>query len=223
MFKEMKNTMAKRWLQVVAVKLVAKEWNDLSISLLKEYEDYRRDHMWQPPLKAQELLISGEDHRFFRHPGFDLFAICRAIYRRSLFGIVEGASTIDQQVVRVLSGRYERTLKRKFKEILLATLVTSIIPKRDLPGLYLRVGYFGWRMNNFKEACTRLKISPFNMSMLEAASIVARLKYPQPQVITARRATQINIRTRHLLNLHAIHNSTTVYTNLNLGETNAAI
>lgn len=179
--------------------------------------------MWQPPLSAQELLISGEDHRFFRHFGFDIIAICRAIYRRVGFGIVEGASTIEQQIIRVLSGRYEQTLKRKIKEILLATLITLIIPKRDLPGLYLRVGYFGWRMNNFKEACTRLKISPSNMSLLESASIVARLKYPQPQVITVRRAIQINIRTRHLLNLHYIHNSALVYTGLNLGETNAAI
>lgn len=217
------HTIAKRCLQAVAAILVAKEWDDLNIILLKEYENYRCDRKWQPPLIAQKLLISGEDHRFFCHLGFDIFAICRAIYRRAMFGIVEGASTIDQQTVRVLTGRYERTLNRKFKEILLAILITSVIPKEELPGLYLRVGYFGWRMNNFKDACVRLIVSPSNMLLLEAASIVARLKYPQPQVLTARRTAQINRRRRHLINLHAIHNSVTVYMGLNLGETDAII
>ena len=63
-----------------------------------------------------------------------------------------GASTINQQLVRVLTNRYERTFKRKVKEILLASLVARAIPKTDIPGIYLSVAYFGWRMNGLVQA-----------------------------------------------------------------------
>src|SRR5262245_21594087 len=60
-----------------------------------------------PPLIAQRLLVSGEDHRHVLHPGVDPIAICRATWRCIYRGKREGASTIEQQVVRVISGRYE--------------------------------------------------------------------------------------------------------------------
>ena len=72
-----------------------------------------------------KLLISGEDHRFFYHLGFDIIAIARAVRNRLLYGRIEGASTIEQQLVRVLTNEYQRTFSRKIKEILLATYPTG--------------------------------------------------------------------------------------------------
>jgi membrane peptidoglycan carboxypeptidase len=210
-------------LEKVARHFVSSDWEKLQIGLKEAYASYQKDVEWRPSPGAQELLISGEDHRFFSHPGFDVIAICRAIYRRVCYGVVEGASTIHQQIVRVLTANYERALSRKIREILLATLVTTIVPKKDLPGLYLRIGYYGWRMNNYREACSRLGVNPASISLVEAARLVARLKYPEPQKHSANRSSQIERRARHLLSLHAVHASTMVQSRLKLEVKHATI
>lgn len=158
-----------------------------------------------PPLVAQRLLVSGEDHRHACHPGFDLIAIGRACWRRFRFGTHEGGSTIEQQIVRVLTGRYERTVARKLREIALAALVARRYAKNRLPAAYLWIGYYGWRMNGYLEACRRLGLSPQSLSPEEAARLVARLKYPQPRKASARRVTQIERRTNHLRALYQKH------------------
>jgi len=198
-------------LQIIADVFVGKEWKSLSSVLHFEHKKYIDSSEYQPSASAQMLLISGEDHRFFSHPGFDVVAICRAIHRRIFSGKVEGASTIEQQIVRVLTGRYERTIRRKVREILLAVLLKSVVPKVDLPGLYLQIAYYGWRMNNYRQACTRLSLDPRFMSLEEAARLVARLKYPEPRARSIRRQAQIERRASHLLNLHTMHVSTSVY------------
>ena len=123
------------------------EWLQLRDRLAEAYKSHNDDCTGCPSIFAQELLISGEDHRFFGHGGIDLIAVGRAVWRGVVYRRREGASTIEMQVVRVVSGRYERTLRRKVWEMALATLVTREIPKKALPAMYLRLGYFGWRMN----------------------------------------------------------------------------
>jgi len=209
--------------QFIALHLVSEEWAQLSPILTKEYHRYVQESAVMPPLFAQRLLICGEDHRFFSHVGFDLTAICRAIYRRVTRGKMEGASTIEQQIVRVLTGRYERTIGRKVREILLAVLLTRVAPKCDLPGLYLRVGYYGWRMNNFRQACVRLGLEARTMSLSEAAGLVARLKYPEPRLPSIQRSTQIARRVRHLQWLHNVYAQDSTYKNLSWQVTNASI
>jgi membrane peptidoglycan carboxypeptidase len=209
--------------QFMALHLVSEEWAQLSPILTKEYHRYVQEPAVMPPLFAQKLLICGEDHRFFSHVGFDLMAICRAIYRRITRGKLEGASTIEQQIVRVLTGQYERTIARKVREILLAVLVTRVVPKGDLPGIYLGVGYYGWRMNNFRQACRRLGLEARTMSLSEAAGLVARLKYPEPRLPSIRRSTQIARRVRHLLWLHNVYAQGSTYKNLCWQETHASV
>jgi len=71
------------------------QWLLLCEDLKKTYSQHQREPEYCPPLILQKLLISGEDHRYFRHPGFDVIAICRAIWRRLAWGMSEGASTIE--------------------------------------------------------------------------------------------------------------------------------
>lgn len=208
------NKLIKKYAQFFALIILKKDWIDLQNKLKMEYKYYKLEHRFKPSIIMQKLLISGEDHRFFYHPGFDVIAMCRAIYRRFFNGVIEGASTIDQQIVRILTGKYERTFKRKMKEIMLATLVTNIIPRAELPGFYIKIGYFGWRMNNFKEACTRLSINPSKITKIEAANIIARLKYPHPHFLTNVRYLQIDKRVRHLIRLYSNHRSTFIYIGL---------
>lgn len=153
-----------------------------------------------------KLLISGEDHRFFYHIGFDFIAIARAIKNRVLYNKVEGASTIEQQLVRVLTNDYQRTFSRKIREILLATTLASVIPKRAIPKIYLNVAYYGAGMTGLQQTITRLQISKANeISLDDAASIISRIKYPQPNKESVKRQTQIEMRKQHLIYLYNKH------------------
>lgn len=145
------------------------------------------------------MLIYAEDHRFSRHLGVDFIAICRASWRTLLCRRGEGASTIAMQLVRVLTGRYERTLSRKLLEIYLAMRLTKYIEKYDIPKLYLFVAYYGWRMNGLIQVSHRLNIELSTLSDYEAASVVARLKYPEPQKYNQNRYDKILARTKHIL------------------------
>ena len=181
------------------------DWDTVRCRLDAECTLLERNPDCTPPLIVQRLLVSGEDHRHARHPGFDLIAIGRACWRRLSRGTHEGGSTIEQQIVRVLTGRYERTFARKLREIGLATLVAQRYSKHCLPAVYLSIGYYGWRMNGYLQACRRLGLSPRSPSSDEAARLVARLKYPQPRRVSAHRITQIERRAKHLRALHRRH------------------
>ena len=152
-----------------------------------------------------DLLIAGEDRRFYHHPGVDPLAIARAVWRTYFCGRREGGSTIAMQLVRTLSGRYERTWDRKLLEIVLAVLVTLRTERDSIPRLYLWCAYYGSGMNGFRQACGRLRAAPRQMRPDEEARFVARLKYPEPKSMNPERRRQIVVRGTHLLKLCARH------------------
>ncbi len=189
----------------IARVLLRQEWQALQPQLANLYRAHLQDPDSAPPWIAQALLISGEDHRFFDHFGVDFIALCRAVWRGCVLGRREGASTIEMQLVRVLTGRFERTCTRKIREIGLATMLGSAIPKHDLPALYLRIAYYGTGMENFSAACAGLRLVPGSMSPRQAATLVARLKYPEPSQLSDMRREQLARRTDYLLTLHKRH------------------
>ncbi len=92
--------------------------------------------------------IATEDKGFYTHPGFDFWAIVRALwanYRTG--GQGGGASTITQQLTRALllspEERAERTYSRKVREIILAAEITRRYSKDDILELYLNEIYYG--------------------------------------------------------------------------------
>lgn len=198
----------------IALLLFRREWLGIKKDLARAYQAHIASPGCLPPTLAQQLLISGEDHRFFRHGGIDPIAIGRAIWRGIVLGRREGASTIEMQVIRVVTGRFEPTLRRKIREVALATLVTREIPKVALPSLYLQIAYFGWKMDGFDGACRRLGLSPGALTPSQTAALVARLKYPQPRVASSERWNRINIRAQHLLRLHSQHQHSQAYADL---------
>lgn len=145
------------------------------------------------------LLVVGEDRRLGIHPGVDPLALCRALWRTYGCGCREGGSTLAMQLARVLTGRYERTWRRKVDEMGLALLVTGHVPLSELPPLYLSVAYFGSRMNGLAQACSRLGIDPERCTLRDSALLVARLKYPQPKVCPPQRWAQISHRADYLI------------------------
>ena len=204
----------------IARLFLCREWV-LVCSCIERYLAFLNTHPYHtPPIVAQLLLVSAEDRRHGRHPGYDLRAIARAVIRRFLFSRREGASTIEQQIVRVVTNRFDRTWRRKIREILLASLVAEYFPKFVTPLLYLSIGYYGWRMNNFVQACSRLALPPDHLSLDQAAELVARLKYPQPAIASSRRLEQIKQRTQYLKRLYRKHLLDGTYNHLEIAYGN---
>ncbi len=91
--------------------------------------------------------IATEDKAFYSHPGFDIIALTRALWvNYTTGGQGGGASTITQQLARILllsaEERYERTLQRKAREIVLAAEITRRYSKDDILELYLNEIYY---------------------------------------------------------------------------------
>ena len=91
-----------------------------------------------------KALIATEDTRFYSHHGIDLRGIARAFYRNiRAKRVLEGGSTLTQQLAKVLFLTPERSYARKFKEIALALKIEQHYTKPEILALYLNQMYFG--------------------------------------------------------------------------------
>ncbi len=96
------------------------------------------------PQHLINAFIAAEDTRFYEHRGVDLIGIFRATLKNIQAGeIVQGGSTITQQVVKSLLLTPERTFTRKIKEALLAYRIDNSLSKNQILYLYLNQIYFG--------------------------------------------------------------------------------
>lgn len=94
--------------------------------------------------KFLDSIIAIEDHRFYSHGALDYISICRAtINNIKARRVVEGGSTITQQLAKNLCLSNERSFKRKFKEILLAFELEKKYSKEEILELYVNVINFG--------------------------------------------------------------------------------
>ena len=100
------------------------------------YEDIPRDLV--------DAFIAAEDQRFYSHNGIDRRGIARAaLANLQNRDVVEGASTITQQLARIVFLEQERTLQRKLKEILLALKMEDNLDKNQIMERYLNLVYLG--------------------------------------------------------------------------------
>jgi hypothetical protein len=96
------------------------------------------------PVPLIRTIVAAEDGRFFRHQGFDLDMIRRALtHDLGAGGFERGASTITQQVVKNIFLSGERTLTRKLEEAVLAWRTEQLVPKRRILELYLNLVELG--------------------------------------------------------------------------------
>ncbi|MEK6711599.1 MAG: PBP1A family penicillin-binding protein, partial [Nitrospinota bacterium] len=96
-----------------------------------------------PPTAIQATLAT-EDSRFEDHPGIDIIGIGRAALRNLSGGeIVQGGSTITQQLAKTLFLTPERNLSRKIREAVLAIRIEARFNKREILNLYLNQIYYG--------------------------------------------------------------------------------
>jgi penicillin-binding protein 1A len=89
------------------------------------------------PYYLQLAILAAEDAQFYKHSGINYFSNIRAAYRDIVqMRMAEGASTITQQLARMLLGDYEKTADRKIKELLIAWKIESKYSKQQILTLY---------------------------------------------------------------------------------------
>ena len=89
-------------------------------------------------------FVAAEDARFFEHPGVDVTGIVRAFFRNLEAGeVVQGGSTITQQVVKRILLTSERSLARKIREAVLAYRIDNYLTKEEILHLYLNHIFLG--------------------------------------------------------------------------------
>jgi penicillin-binding protein 1A len=105
------------------------------------------------PRVLVQAVISAEDKDFYKHPGFNFFALLRAAVVDAVSGRKRlGASTITQQVVKNFFLSPEKKWKRKLKEIVLASRLEHNLSKDDILFLYLNQINFGKAHYGVEEA-----------------------------------------------------------------------
>ena len=98
----------------------------------------------QFPKELVNAVVAIEDIRFFSHFGVDLLALPRAILKNLIsMQYVQGASTISQQLAKMLFLTPQKTLRRKYKEILLAIKIENSYSKEEILEMYLNKAYYG--------------------------------------------------------------------------------
>lgn len=96
------------------------------------------------PKELVQALIATEDKNFYKHKGYDLLGLTRSMVANILAGhVVQGASTITQQLSRILFLSNEKTFSRKIKELQVAAQIEKTISKDKILEMYLNNVYLG--------------------------------------------------------------------------------
>jgi len=96
-----------------------------------------------PPV-VRDAFVAAEDSEFYRHPGIDVKGISRAFFANLRAGdVVQGGSTITQQVVKSLLLTPERSYRRKLREVMLSLKIERELSKDEILYLYLNQIYLG--------------------------------------------------------------------------------
>jgi penicillin-binding protein 1A len=127
-------------------------------------------------LWVRKATIAVEDRRFFEHGGVDLEGIARAAVTDLKAGrIVEGGSTITQQLVRNLYISRERTVQRKLKEACLATKLDGAWTKHRILTTYLNQVYYGNQAYGIEAAAQTYFSKPARRLTLSQSALLAGL------------------------------------------------
>ncbi|MDO8353201.1 MAG: penicillin-binding protein 1A [Aestuariivirga sp.] len=132
------------------------------------------------PDYVPNALIAIEDHRFRLHFGVDPVSLMRAAYENFTAGrVVQGGSTITQQLAKNLFLKPERTYSRKAQELVLALWLETKFSKDDILQLYLNRVYYGSGATGIEKAAQVFyHKSATDLNLTEAATLAGVLKAP---------------------------------------------
>ncbi len=132
------------------------------------------------PEMLLQAFVAAEDDRFYIHKGVDLVSIVRAFFKNLEAGaIVQGGSTITQQVTKSLLLSPERSYQRKIKEAILAYRIDKTLTKDDILHLYLNQIYLGHGAYGVEAAAENyFGKSAKNMNLAECAMLAGLPQAP---------------------------------------------
>lgn len=150
--------------------------------LIGEFGEERRAvvRIEDVPKHLVAAILAAEDERFYQHRGVDYIGVARAALSNFVSGTVrQGASTITMQVARNFFLSKEKTLTRKFNEMLLAFKIEANLSKDDILQLYVNQIYLGQRAYGFAAAAqTYFGKSLGELTLGEAAMLAGLPKAP---------------------------------------------
>ncbi|MBL6952667.1 MAG: PBP1A family penicillin-binding protein [Alphaproteobacteria bacterium] len=134
----------------------------------------------QLPSHLPRAVVATEDRRFYSHFGIDPIGLARAMLNNIIAGrIVQGGSTISQQLAKNVFLTHQRTLKRKVQEFLLALWLEANFSKAQILTLYLNRVYLGAGAYGVDAAARRYFNKPARqVNLAEAAMLAGLLKAP---------------------------------------------
>ncbi|MGZ5353498.1 MAG: transglycosylase domain-containing protein [Actinomycetota bacterium] len=132
------------------------------------------------PAVMRDAVVAIEDQRFYDHAGLDLRALLRAAYIDAATGeVVEGGSTITQQLVKKVYVGDEETLDRKIREAYLAYQMEQRFTKDQILTKYLNTVYFGNGAYGIMAASrTYFDKEPIDLTLPEAAFLAGTIAAP---------------------------------------------
>ncbi len=146
------------------------------------------------PNQLVRAFIATEDRRFYQHNGVDYQGIVRALASNLMAGgVVEGGSTITQQLARVVFLNQERSIARKLREALLAQKIERQMSKEEILEHYLNLVYLGSGAYGVADAAQVYFSKPIGRLTLSEIAVLAGLP-PAPSqyspVVDKEAATQ---------------------------------
>ena len=151
---------------------------DATGALLLDRRDERGERRRRLPLEAfgarlPQAVIAAEDARFYSHPGVDPIAVGSAIAHRLTGGPLTGASTLTQQLARVLA-KSPRTARAKLDVMALALRIEMELPKDRILEAYLNEIEFGAKLRGAEAASWAMFDKPArDLSLAEAAALAS--------------------------------------------------
>ena len=151
-------------------------------SVVAERGSFRGDEvrLADLPPYVPNAVIAIEDRRFYSHYGVDPIGLLRAAYANYTSGrVVQGGSTLTQQLAKNLFLNPDRTIQRKLQEVVLAIWLESHFSKEEILQLYLNRVYFGSGATGIEKAAqTYFQKSAGELTVAEAATLAGVLKAP---------------------------------------------
>lgn len=119
-----------------------------AVSLDKKVAEIQSNPSYTPitdlPQVYLDAVVAVEDKRFYKHPGFDIISIGRAVKNDIEAGqLIEGGSTITQQLAKNMYFSQERSITRKAAELFMALKLERNYDKKEILELYVNSIYFG--------------------------------------------------------------------------------
>ena len=137
---------------------------------------YSNVELREVPEQLVKALIATEDKNFYNHQGYDILGLARSMVANVLAGhVVQGASTITQQLSRILFLSNEKTFTRKIKELQVAAQIEKTISKDKILEMYLNNVYLGSGAYGVKGAAKIYFNKNLNQLTLPEMALIAGL------------------------------------------------